>query len=65
MSHDVSNADERAFVKACWAFKHRERTTEPTASEFNLWWPVADVLARQVQAEFEGRKVSEAKKAAA
>lgn len=54
---------EQAFVAACWAFKRRHRTTEPTAEEFGLMWPMAEALARQVQAEFERqvlKKVMEA-----
>lgn len=44
---------EQGFVKACWAFKRRERTEEPTHEEFGISWPMAEALARQVQAEFE------------
>lgn len=43
------------FAAACWAFKRRERTTEPTAKEFDLFPPLAESVARQVQIEFERR----------
>jgi len=46
---------QQAFAAACWAFKRRERTTEPTALEFGIPWSLAEVLARQVQKEFEQR----------
>jgi len=44
---------QEAFVAACWAFKRRQRTEEPTAHEFGIPWSLAEVLARQVQKEFE------------
>jgi len=46
---------QEAFVSACWAYKRRERTEEPTAFEFGIPWSLAEVLARQVQKEFEQR----------
>lgn len=51
---------ERSFVEACWAFKRRQRTTEPTYEEFGITWPMAEVLARQVQAEFERQVLKKA-----
>lgn len=50
---DLSNISEVAFVAALWAFKRRQRTTEPTAEEFCIPWSMAEVLARQVQLEFD------------
>ena len=50
---------EEAFVLACWEYKRRHRTEEPTADEFGLLWPLAEALARQVQAEFERKVISE------
>lgn len=44
---------EEAFVRACWEFKRRQRTEEPTAHEFGIPWSLSEVLARQVQKEFE------------
>jgi hypothetical protein len=44
---------EEAFVDACWAFKRRQRTTEPTAHEFGIDYHLFEALARQVHIEFE------------
>lgn len=60
---EVQNSNEAAFVRACWEFKRRHRTEEPTAHEFGIPWELSEFLARQVQKEFEAevlRKVKEA-----
>ena len=49
----VSN--EERFVEACWAYKRRQRTKEPTAHEFGLNYELSEVLARQVQIEFQNQ----------
>lgn len=55
---------EEAFVAACWAFKRRLRTEEPTAEEFGIHWMLSEVLARQVQKEFEQQVFRKLKEAA-
>lgn len=57
----MSNAEK--FVAAYWAWKRRERTTEPTWDEFGLHEALAELLAQQVHIEFEDqvrRRVLEA-----
>jgi hypothetical protein len=59
---------EEAFVKACWAFKRRHRTEEPTAHEFGIDYNLSEMLARHVHIEFEAQVIKpmlKAKKEAA
>lgn len=53
----ASDISSVAFVAACWAFKRRQRVDEPTADEFGICGCLAEVLARQVQIEFEHRAI--------
>lgn len=59
---DISK--EEAFVRAYWDFKRRLRTDEPTAHEFGIPWSLSEVLARQVQKEFEHQLFRKLKEAA-
>jgi hypothetical protein len=61
----ITNSREEAFVQACWDFKLRHRTEEPTAREFGLRWCQAEELARHVQREFEERVLAIARGLAA
>ena len=47
------NEQEINFVKAYWAWKRRQRVTEPQGPEFGLDAIRAECLARQVHWEFE------------
>lgn len=58
-------SQQEKFVAACWAFKRRHRTEEPTAHEFGIPWSLSEALARQVQKEFEQQVLRNSKARAA
>lgn len=61
---NISSKEEQ-FVAACWAYKRRHRTEEPTGAEFGIDHVIAEVLARQVHIEFERRQFALLRKARA
>ena len=51
---------QKLFIQELWAFKRRERTTEPHPAEFGIDPILGEVLARQVQLAFEQSVIKKA-----